>query len=298
MKIVTRAITSFILFIFCSCTFAQGLVTHSDLLPPCPDSAGYYAQYIATLHQIYGNVAELTDPIHTGWTNCFASPVNVGDSSIHSFSSTAIAEVHVFGGPTFMMNAPAQVTVEVVLLSNVGNLRTFTNEMFQLDIAGGNLLPTIMIRESPVKASTGVTTIEDAGNGDFYINSYFDVWTDLSMDSGTTWIPCDTSGRMTLASHWYIMSVAENDDDFNFMLSPNPFNTSCNFSFATKIKSAVKLEVFDLNGKLISTVFNETVQPGKQNRVEFEGSALPDGVYISKFTSGNNSIYKRMVMMR
>jgi hypothetical protein len=46
-----------------------------------------------------------------------------------------------------------------------------------------------MIRESPTKASTGKTTITDIGGGMWHIDSFFDVFTELSVDGGMTWIP-------------------------------------------------------------------------------------------------------------
>jgi hypothetical protein len=51
----------------------------------------------------------------------------------------------------------------------------------------------VMIRESPTKASTGVTSIIDLSGpgppGPYHIDSFFDVFTELSLDGGQTWIP-------------------------------------------------------------------------------------------------------------
>jgi hypothetical protein len=53
-----------------------------------------------------------------------------------------------------------------------------------------------MIRESPTRASTGKTTVTDIGapgpgpgNDGFHIDSFFDVFTEISLDGGMTWIP-------------------------------------------------------------------------------------------------------------
>jgi hypothetical protein len=54
-----------------------------------------------------------------------------------------------------------------------------------------------MIRESPTRPSLGKTSITDIGppgsdpnpdNG-YHIDSFFDVFTELSVDGGQTWIP-------------------------------------------------------------------------------------------------------------
>ena len=57
-----------------------------------------------------------------------------------------------------------------------------------------------MIRESPTLASVGQTTITDIGGGMYRIDSFFDVFTELSVDGGNSWIPSDSSTRVTLES--------------------------------------------------------------------------------------------------
>ena len=43
-------------------------------------------------------------------------------------------------------------------------------------------------RESPTLASTGKTAISPAPGGGYIIDSFFDVFTELSMDNGNTWL--------------------------------------------------------------------------------------------------------------
>ena len=42
--------------------------------------------------------------------------------------------------------------------------------------------PPILIREDPAQASVGQTTITDLGGGLYHIDSFFDVFTELSVD--------------------------------------------------------------------------------------------------------------------
>jgi hypothetical protein len=67
----------------------------------------------------------------------------------------------------------------------------YDTEMLQLDLAGGTLPPGMMIRESPTLASMGRTTITDLGGGLYHIDSFFDVFTELSLDGGQSWTPGD-----------------------------------------------------------------------------------------------------------
>ncbi len=63
----------------------------------------------------------------------------------------------------------------------------FDTEMLQLDISGDNLPSGMRLRESPTLASTGKTAISPAPGGGFIIDSFFDVFTELSMNGGLTW---------------------------------------------------------------------------------------------------------------
>jgi hypothetical protein len=68
-------------------------------------------------------------------------------------------------------------------------------EMLQLDLTGGTLPPGVMIRESPTRASTGKTTQTPVGGGVYHIDSFFDVFTELSIDGGANWMPATSSNN-------------------------------------------------------------------------------------------------------
>ena len=56
------------------------------------------------------------------------------------------------------------------------------------------------IRESPTLQSLGHLTIEPAparGGGGFIVDSFFDVFVELSTDGGQTWTPAAASVRLT-----------------------------------------------------------------------------------------------------
>lgn len=63
-----------------------------------------------------------------------------------------------------------------------------------------------MIRESPTLASVGEHTLHpmpgtpDMPGGSLYIDSFFDVFTELSLDGGQTWHPSEGPVRMSLTS--------------------------------------------------------------------------------------------------
>jgi hypothetical protein len=75
----------------------------------------------------------------------------------------------------------------------------YDTELLALDLDDP---PGFRFRESPVLRSTGVTTVEDlclACGAPFpflRISSYFDVFSEVSIDGGTTWIPASGSFRI------------------------------------------------------------------------------------------------------
>lgn len=76
----------------------------------------------------------------------------------------------------------------------------YDTELLQLDLVGLNGLPPgvpeMRLRESPTKASTGKTSIRSLPGGQYLVDSFFDVFTELSLDGGQSWIPA--SGSMHL----------------------------------------------------------------------------------------------------
>jgi hypothetical protein len=68
--------------------------------------------------------------------------------------------------------------------------REFDMEMLSFDISNVyNGVSPFLIRESPTLRSTGRTTIETLASGQYRIDSFFDVFTEMSVDGGSTWFP-------------------------------------------------------------------------------------------------------------
>jgi hypothetical protein len=158
------------------------------------------SQYTATLHQLYAaGLIDLRNPIHFDFTSCAPPPPPIPGSSVHNFGSAVRAQLSMDGGATYQNHqAPAQCAVRVVNAGTVGSTMIFDTEMLQLDISGGTLPPGIHVRESPTRQSLGRTTIRP-GSGGFYIDSFFDVFTELSLDGGQTWMPSDNgAGRIEM----------------------------------------------------------------------------------------------------
>ena len=78
---------------------------------------------------------------------------------------------------------------------------------------------------------------------------------------------------------------------------PNPFNPSTNISFSIPKATNVKLVIYDVLGKEITTLVNEFTQAGNHT-VKFDASLLSSGVYFYKISAGDFYNVKRMVLVK
>ena len=87
---------------------------------------------------------------------------------------------------------------------------------------------------------------------------------------------------------------------FSYVLEqnyPNPFNPSTKISYSIPEASKVDLKVYDILGKEVATLVNETKVPGNYV-VVFDASNLASGVYIYVLKSNNFVQTKKMILLR
>ncbi len=79
---------------------------------------------------------------------------------------------------------------------------------------------------------------------------------------------------------------------------PNPFSEQTTFQFELPEASKVHLEIYDVSGKVIAVLMNgEMVEQG-QHQIQFDAADLPNGVYIYRLSTEQESITKKMVLRR
>ena len=199
------------------------LISSSANLPP----DGVYLSL--DIHQLYtGPALEflLTLPMHApiaaqvGRRAGGSIPGGVGTPAdeIETFGSNLDAQLDAHtlsGGPVY--NGPVHGSgpfgsVETIVFGKIGNVTgSFDTEMLSLNLQGTVPgLGTFMIRESPTLQSTGHVTIAALPGGMFQIDSFFDVFTELSTDGGATWMPgTQVRGGPAYAGHVTLEGVPE-----------------------------------------------------------------------------------------
>jgi hypothetical protein len=176
-----------------------GTSSQAALITTVPDLPPLGGVYLSTdVHQIFGGPALefiLSLPQHKVIVDELKQ--KQGTDQIETFFSTLDANLEVKVNGVTQSNGPIQtsgITQTVVFNRyDAGGIEqttgTFDTEMLALNLQGGSLPPGVMIRESPTRPSLGRTTTTDIGGGLYRIDSFFDVFTELSIDGGQTWMP-------------------------------------------------------------------------------------------------------------
>ncbi len=82
-----------------------------------------------------------------------------------------------------------------------------------------------------------------------------------------------------------------------FQNYPNPFNPTTNIQFDIPKSSYVKLKIFDMLGKEITTLVNDRLQAGSY-RVNWNASQYSNGVYYYNITAGDFSKTRKMILIK
>lgn len=78
---------------------------------------------------------------------------------------------------------------------------------------------------------------------------------------------------------------------------PNPFNPETTINYSINKASNVKLNIYDVLGRLVKELVNENQLPGKYS-VKFDGNNLSSGVYFYSINSGSTILTKKMLLIK
>jgi len=78
---------------------------------------------------------------------------------------------------------------------------------------------------------------------------------------------------------------------------PNPFNPSSNIRFAIASSDFVSLKIFDVLGREVATLVNETLEAGTYT-AKWNATGVPSGMYFYRLSSGTNTETKKMVLLK
>lgn len=78
---------------------------------------------------------------------------------------------------------------------------------------------------------------------------------------------------------------------------PNPFNPTTEIEFDLAERGAVSLHIFDVLGRNVATLVNETRAAGSY-RVTFDGSGLSTGLYFARLEQGSQAMVTKLMLVK
>lgn len=158
--------------------------------------------------------------------------------------------------------------------------------------------------------------------GSTYLSGTLDRGVFISTDRGLNWQPANNGltnssvASLTFDQYGYlyaatdsgvfkstsiVLGIHENKtvpSSFDLYQNyPNPFNPSTEISYQVSAVSHVTLTIYDVLGREVKTLVNETKAPGKYE-VRFDGTGLSSGLYFYRIKAGNYTETKKMVLVK
>ena len=80
-----------------------------------------------------------------------------------------------------------------------------------------------------------------------------------------------------------------------FDVFPNPFNSTISIRVNNNLINPYRVQIFNLSGKLIETIDFKSFY---DNSINWDASNLKSGIYLVNFSSNNNSLTKKITLIK
>ncbi|MGB0929398.1 MAG: T9SS type A sorting domain-containing protein [Chitinophagales bacterium] len=82
----------------------------------------------------------------------------------------------------------------------------------------------------------------------------------------------------------------------NVVVFPNPFTYSTNVEFLSTADTFVEVNIYDVNGQKVESLFSQDAEAGEAYRLHFNASTLRSGIYFVQLTTGDEVITQKMLL--
>jgi len=96
------------------------------------------------------------------------------------------------------------------------------------------------------------------------------------------------------------LSISDNLIPITYTLSnpyPNPFNPTTSISFSIPQSDMVSLNVYDITGKLVTTLINEQMNIGYHS-IDWNGTNQSSGMYLVRMKSGEYVETQKLLLVK
>jgi hypothetical protein len=213
-----------------------------------------------------------------GTANSSVSVFLTGPSQVTA-GATATYQVIITGG------SGSQVSVDIAASS--GTLSAYDSA---LKLSGTELITngTKTYSSGSYTYSFNYTAPSSAGSQTLYATGL------SSTSAGWNFAPNKTISVVTSTG------VSNNPVHYEWSLDqnyPNPFNPSSFIKFSIPQNEFVTLKVYNILGKEVATLINESKAPGNYD-IKFDGGKLASGIYLYKITAGSFTQTDKMILMK
>jgi hypothetical protein len=111
--------------------------------------------------------------------------------------------------------------------------------------------------------------------------------------------PFQVSDCITLVGGDNSKLVVEDGDEASGLgyPNPNPFNPVTRISYHVSATQHVRIAIYDVAGRLVEDLVNETKAPGEYV-VEWDAGRLPSGVYFYRMQTGDQMFVRRATLLK
>lgn len=213
----------------------------------------------------------------------FLFPVNYEDTWEYEYESEMETS---FGTITSDVSVMVEVDGWGELITSEGSFdvlritKTETTDFFGFEIES---LEINFVNEYGIQIAS-ITTEEDPETGEY------------DEDSTDATLLNSVSEGTSTSNEDYVTDMPEHIRlDQNF---PNPFNPSTQITYQLSNPSNVTLEVYSITGEKIMTLVKNSFQQPGSHSVPFEAEDLASGIYIYRLTTGEQTLTRKMTLLK
>ena len=219
--------------------------------------------------------------------------VSGGDIS-YGFGGTPYLASRGFSGSIYSINTDGGMNMEVGECSNlVTGMATMSNGNYLLSAKLSGQL-TVQFGDFTESTHTYDLLLDDA--------AFTHLDGDLASgcdDEEVQIAQYDFEAELTEAiSHSNQVGLNAEIDENEIGVFPNPTKGELNLVFKTVTTGNTTVEILDTQGKLIEVIFNQDANANQEYRVNFDGSSLPNGIYLYRMVTGNEIIIDKFMIAR
>lgn len=174
------------------------------------------------------------------------------------------------------------------VLINTDYRRRYT---FELTTSSGNIFSTIWIEGIGNIACTMVNFTPYPSSKSI-ICAYENSVVVLDQTQSNFLYPPVTYDCSFLLTSYQTISNREND---NFEIFPNPFENQINIEIILNKQQKLSIALYDITGKLVSTIVDETKVSADKHRYKFDTTFLSPGIYQCQMIGEYNTIVRKLI---